>query len=353
VRAWRVHRYGEPAEALVLDDVAEPEPGPYQVLVETSATPLNFNEVDACFGRYRTVNPPLPYTLGMEVTGTVVADGAGTDEWLGRRVVATAAGAFGAHAQLVVADADMTFDAPAPLDDLEAAAFFFPFHVAHLALVERGRLAAGQTLLVHAGAGGVGSAAVQLGAALGARVLATASTPEKLDLCRQLGADVAISARDPDVADQVLEATDGRGVDVVCDLVGGSTTVATFPAVALGGRHVLAGFSGGIEAEDRGLVPRPVIFGNFDLCGVMLSYRRDPLAIKKISGFNLFSRSDGERVHAHLLELLAAGRIRTVVGRTAPCTDLPAELTRLAGRMTIGRTILDWRAAPARAGDVP
>jgi NADPH2:quinone reductase len=338
-----VHRYGEPSEALVLDDVELPTPGAGQLVVRTATTPLNYNEVDGCFGRYRTIDPPLPYTLGMEVVGEVIAAGEGGDAWVGRRVMATAVNAFGAHAAQVLVDADMTFDAPGSLDDVEAGAFFFPFHVAHLALFERGHIEAGQTLLVHAGAGGVGSAAVQLGATAGARVLATAGSDDKLARCRELGADVAINYRTDDVAATVLEATDGRGVDVVCDLVGGETTVRTFPCVAHGGRHVLAGFSGGIEAEDAGIVPRPLLFGNFDLCGVMLSYRSDPAAAKRASGFNLFSRADGERVQAHLVELLDAGRIHTVVGRTAPWTDLPAELERLASRATVGRTVLDWR----------
>jgi len=343
MKAWRVHRYGEPADALTVDEVPEPEPAPGQVVVATATTPLNFNEIDGCHGRYRTVDPPLPYTLGMEVVGEVVRAGPGADGWVGRRALATATGAFGAHAERVLADADMVFDAPAALDDVDAAAFFFPFHVAWLAVVERGHLEAGQTLLVHAAAGGVGSAAVQIGAALGARVVAAASTEEKRALCRTLGADVTVDARAGDFAEQVLEATGGRGVDVVCDLVGGDTTTRTFPVVAFGGRHVLAGFSGGIEAEDLGIVPRPIVFGNFDLCGVMLSYRSDPLTAKRYSGFNLFSRGDGERVHAELVQLLDAGRIRTVVGRTAPWTELPAELARLARRETTGRTVLRWR----------
>ena len=344
MRAWRVHRYGEPEVALRVDDVPEPTAAAGQVVVSVSTTPLNFNEVDGCFGRYRTINPPLPYTLGMEAVGEVIGAGEGAERWLGRRVVSTAEGGFGAYAQQVLADTDMVFDAPAGLDDVQAAAFFFPFHVAHLALVERGHVAAGQTVLVHSGAGGVGSAAVQLGAALGARVIATASTADKLALCRELGADLAINSRDDDLSAAVLDATGGRGVDVVCDLVGGDTTLRTFPCVAHGGRHVIAGFSGGIEAEDTGIAPRPIVFGNFDLCGVVLSYRRDPAVAKRHSGFNLFSRVDGERVHAHLVELLDAGRIRTVVGRTAPWSELPAELTRLANRATTGRTVLDWRS---------
>jgi NADPH:quinone reductase len=345
MKAWRVHRFGEPREALQIDDIDEiTEPAASQVVVRTATTPLNFNEVDGCFGRYRTVDPPLPYTLGMEVVGDVVRAGEGAEHWIGRRVVATARGAFGAHAEQVLADADMVFDAPAPLDEIESAAFFFPFHVAYLALVERGRLQSGQTALVHAGAGGVGSAAIQLAATLGARVIATAGSAEKLALCRELGADLALDYRTADVAAAVLDATEGRGVDVVCDLVGGDTTVRTFPCVAHGGRHVVAGFSGGIAAEDTGIVPRPIVFGNFDLCGVMLSYRRDPVAVKRASGYNVFSRADGERVQSELVALLDAGRIRTVVGRTAPWTELPEELTRLADRETVGRTVLDWRS---------
>jgi NADPH:quinone reductase len=343
IRAWRVHRYGEPGDALQIDEIEEPSTGPGQIVVRTSATPLNFNEVDGCFGSYRTINPPLPYTLGMEAVGEVIRAGVGSEDWLGKRVVTTAVGAFGAHAQEMLADADMTFDAPAQLDDIQAAAFFFPFHVAHLALVERGHLQPAQTLLVHAGAGGVGSAAIQLGAALGALVIATAGSAEKLDLCRELGADVAINYRTEDIAETVLDATSGRGVDVVCDLVGGDTTLRTFPCVAHSGRYVLAGFSGGIAAEDTGIVPRPLLFGNFDLCGVMLAYRSDPDAVKRASGFNLFARAEGERVHAHLVDLLDGGSIRTVVGRTAPWTELPAELARLASRATVGRTVLDWR----------
>lgn len=342
MQAWRVHRYGDPATASRIDTVAEPEPGPGQVVVATRTTPLNFNEVDGCYGRYRTVDPPVPYTLGMEVVGEVVRAGDGAERWLGRRVMATATGAFGAHAEQVLADADMVFDAPTALDDVAAAAFFFPFHVAYLAVVERGRLQPGDTLLVHAAAGGVGSAAVQLGAALGARVIAAASTPEKRELCRELGAAVVVDPRDDVFADAVLDVTDGRGVDVVCDLVGGETTTRTFPVVALGGRHVVAGFSGGIEAEDQGIVPRSIVFGNFDLCGVMLSYRSDPLTAKRFSGFNLFSRADGERVQARLVELLDGGRIHTVVGRTAPWTELPGELARLGRRETTGRTVLRW-----------
>jgi NADPH:quinone reductase-like Zn-dependent oxidoreductase len=341
VQAWRVVRYGPPEQALSLQDIPDPAPGAGQTLVKVRSTSLNYNEVDGCYGRYRTVDPPVPYTLGMEVLGDVVAAGEGAEHWVGRRVIASATGAFGAHAQLVVVEADMTFDAPPSLDDHAGAAFFFPFHVAHLALVERGHLQAGQTLLVHAGAGGVGSAAVQLGAALGARVIATAGSEEKLEFCRMRGADLAINYRTEDVAQVVLDATGGRGVDVVCDLVGGETTLATFPAVAHGGRHVLAGFSGGIEEEDvGGLTPRGIVFGNIDVCGALLSYRSE--GKPRYPGVHPFPRSAGEAVQTHLVQLLEAGKISPVVGRVASYRDLPAELQRMSERATVGRTILDW-----------
>src|SRR3954465_13238492 len=112
MRAWRVHRYGSPSEALEPDETPEPDPGPGTVRVRPTATVLNYNEVDGCRGRYLTVNPPIPSTLGMEGTGVVDAAGSGAEAWVGRRVVATAQNAFGGHAEAVIAPVDMVFDAP-------------------------------------------------------------------------------------------------------------------------------------------------------------------------------------------------------------------------------------------------
>jgi NADPH2:quinone reductase len=300
------------------------------------------NEVDGCRGRYRTVDPPLPYTLGMELVGRVDAAGPDAEAWLGRRVTACAAGAFGAHAEWAIADAAMSFDVPERLDDVQGCALFFPFHVGWLALFERGRLERGEWLLVHSGAGGVGSAALQLGVAAGARVIATASSEEKRAFCRKLGAEVALDYGG-DLAAAVIEATGGHGVDVVCDLVGGAVTRATLPAMARGGRLVMAGFSGGIAAEDEpGIEPRGIIFGNFSLGGVMLSYRGNG---PKHGGLNQLPRALGEQIQRELVALLDAGRIAPIVGRTAPWTELPAELERLESRATLGRTVLDWRSA--------
>jgi NADPH:quinone reductase-like Zn-dependent oxidoreductase len=342
MKAWRVVRHGRPREALALEDVPTPAPGPGQLRVRTSATVCNYNEVDGCHGRYRTVSPPLPYTLGMEVCGVVDAAGTGAERWLGRRVTACAAGAYGAHAEAVLCDPAMAFDAPPTLDDVAAGALYFPFHVAWLALHERGQLRAGEWLLVHGAAGGVGSAAVQLGVAHGARVIATASTPEKRAFCRTLGAEHALDPRSATFADEAVAATGGRGVDVVCDLVGGATTLATLPAMARGGRLVMAGFSGDIGAEDRALlVPRPLVFGNFSVAGVLLAYTEGPT---KFGVVNLLPRAVGDRAQGEIVALLAAGRVRPIVGRVASFRELPAELERLEERTTTGRSVLDWRS---------
>jgi NADPH2:quinone reductase len=333
--------------ALALADVPEPVPAAGQLRVRVATTVCNFNEVDGCYGRYLTVNPPLPYTLGMELCGVVDAAGAGAERWLGRRVTTCAVGAFGAHAEAALVDPAMTFDAPAGLGDVQAAALYFPFHVGWLALHERGRLQRGEWLLVHAAAGGVGSAALQLGVAHGARVIATAGSAEKLAFCRELGASAALDYRSGDLAAALLDATGGHGLDVVCDLVGGNTTLATLPAMARGGRLVMAGFSGDIGAEDRALfAPRPILFGNFSVGGVMLAYRE---GATKLGGVNLLPRALGDEVQRDLLRLLAAGAIRPIVGRVASFRELPAELERLEARATIGRSVLDWREASARA----
>ncbi|HMF04842.1 MAG TPA: NADPH:quinone oxidoreductase family protein [Acidimicrobiia bacterium] len=346
MKAWRVHEHGEPERALQLEDVPDPAAGPNELLVRVAAATLNFNDVDGVRGRYRTVNPPLPYTPGMEVLGRVEAAGPGAEGWVGKRVVAIPGSAFGGYAELVAGPTAMAFEMPpeSQLPDSPAAAIYFPFHLSWLALYERARLQAGETVLIHAAAGGVGSAAVQLARVAGARVITTAGSPEKVELCRTLGADVAIDYREVDFVEAVLAATDGRGVDVAFDSIGGDVTTRTFRCMAFNGRHLLVGFASGIEAEDAGIVPRPVLFGNFSLCGVCHAYVDDPLELKQAAGFNFPSHSDGERVHARILELVREGRVRPVVGTEVAFGELPVALQAMADRQTVGRVVV--RVAP-------
>lgn len=341
MRAWQIVRYGKPSEALERVDVPEPPaPGPGLVQVRVSAVSLNFNDVDMCYGRYPTIHPELPFTLGMDLCGVVEAAGPGLEAWVGRRIVSVGLAGIGALAERSLAPADSIFEAPPELDDAEAAAFFIPFHTTHLALHRRGQLAAGETLLVHAAAGGLGSAALQLGVAAGARVLTTSGGPEKVAFCRELGADVAIDYRAEDFVARVLEATDGRGVDVVCDLVGGPLAEPSWRCVAHEGRYLIAGFSSGIEAGEAGLPPRPVAKGNFSLVGVMMAYQNETIPGLRDAGFSPFPRAVGEAVHADLLALLAQKRIRPIVGRRVTFGEVPAAYEDLEERRTIGRTVV-------------
>jgi NADPH2:quinone reductase len=340
MKAWRVTRYGAPVDVLRLEDVDTPVPGPDELLIRVTSVTLNFNDLDGIHGRYKTVPVPVPYTPGMEVLGRVEAAGSGAEAWVGRRVVAIPAGAHGGYAEYAVAPVAMTFAMPDDLPEPDAAGIFMPFHLAWLALYERARLEKGETLLVHAGAGGAGSSAIQLGVHAGARVLATASTDEKRRLCKDLGADVVIHYRNHDFADAALEATDGRGVDVAFDTIGGATTVNTFRCMAFNGRHILAGFASGIEHEDEGIVPRPVLFGNFDLVGVCHAYVDDPIAFKRTTTFNFPAHRDGERVHTELLDLVAQGTIKPVIGREVPFARLPEALDAMERRETVGRNVV-------------
>ena len=171
-------------------------------------------------------------------------------------------------------------------------------------------------------------------------MIATAGSEQKRALCRELGADVVIDYRNDDFASAVLDATEGRGVNVAFDTVGGQVTRDTFRCMAFNGRHVIAGFASGIEQEDEGIVPRPVLFGNFDLVGVCHAYVDDPIAFKRDTSFNFPAHREGERVHAELLELVAAGRIRPIIGRELPFAELPAGLTALERRETVGRVVV-------------
>ncbi|HEY7135659.1 MAG TPA: NADPH:quinone oxidoreductase family protein [Acidimicrobiia bacterium] len=340
MKVWQVHEYGPPGEALRLDDVDVPEPGAGQLRVAVRAAALNLNDADMCRGIYPTIAPPLPFALGMEVTGTVDATGPGLDGWLGRRVVAVPVGGHGGYAEQVLTPVAMTFDAPSALDDEHAAAFMVAFHTAHLALHRRARLQPGETLLVHSAAGGVGSAALQLGVVAGARVLATAGGPAKVARCRELGAELAIDYHTDDFAARVLDATDGRGADVICDLVGGEVALRSFACIAREGRYLAAGFSGGQALGEAGLPPRAVAKGNFSIVGVMMSWNDAPTAAARAAGFLPFSREVGEEIHRDLVRLLDAGRIRPQVGAVVRFDTLPDALEALEAGRTIGKTVV-------------
>src|SRR3984957_13183767 len=182
MRAWRMHEHGQPTEVLRLDEVDVPDPGPGEVLVRVQAMPLNLNDLDRVTGVNMAVRVDLPYGPGMETFGIVESCGAGAEALVGARVAATTRMAHGGFAEYVVASAASAFEVPESIPLPDAACLFFPFHLAWLGLYDRAELQAGETVLIHAAAGGAGSAAVQLAANAGARVFATAGTDEKVQL---------------------------------------------------------------------------------------------------------------------------------------------------------------------------
>jgi NADPH:quinone reductase-like Zn-dependent oxidoreductase len=209
MRAARVVRHGSPAEVIEVQDVAVPEPGAGEVRVAVAAASLNFGDIARCRGGVAAVMAEPPFTLGMDVAGVVEAAGDGMEHWLGRRVVGMCPQSLGGLADQALAGT--VFDAPPELSDVEAAAFTLPFHVGYLALHERAQLQPGETVLVRGGAGAVGTAAIQLAVAAGARVIAVAGGPEKAQLCRDLGAERAIDQDAESVFDVVMDETADRG----------------------------------------------------------------------------------------------------------------------------------------------
>lgn len=343
MRAWQTHHYGDPLDVLRLDEVEIPEPDPGEVRVRTQAVPLNLNDLDRITGGNMMVEPELPYSPGMEVMGIVDACGAGAEMWLGRRVVATTKGAHGGYAEYAICPEVSTFDMPDRIALPDAAALFFPFHLAWLGLVDRADLRSGETVLVHAGAGGSGSAAIQLAAHRGARVFATAGTAEKVALCRELGADVAIDYVTEDFAEAVLAETDNRGVDVVFDNVGEAVMEESMRCTAYNGRYLMMGFaSNKAIADEAFVVPRRIALGNIKLCGVLLAYSNDEISslVKTTMGWNFPAAELGNEIMREVIDLVDAGSVRAVIGSVVDFEEIPEAITAMADRATVGRTIV-------------
>ena len=341
-------RHGRPTEAVEIRDIAVPDVGAGAVRISVSAASLNFGDIARCRGGIASVMIPPPFTLGMDVCGVVEDAGEGARDWLGRRVVGITTMALGGIADSALAPAHSVFDAPPELDDVEAAAFTLPFHVAYLALHTRARLVAGETVMVVGGAGGVGTAAVQLAVAAGADVIAVAGG-DKGHICAQLGASLVIDSTTDDIFDRVMTHTDGRGAEVVFDVVGGATTETTWTCVAREGRYLPVGFNGDPQSGMTGRPLRKVATGNFSVVGVLLSYNQVPLQVRR-AGLNPFPPASGALVHTALCDLVARGAIRPAVGRRIRMDDVGIALEDHEQRRTSGRTVVDVRHPPDAVG---
>ncbi|GIU87405.1 MAG: oxidoreductase [Acidimicrobiia bacterium] len=332
MRALRVHELGEPADVLVPEDVPVPEPRPGQVRVRVAAASCNFPDVLMCRGGYQ-VKPPLPFTPGAEVAGFVDALGPGVEGLeVGQRVLAVPVAGLGGFAQYTCAPASATFPIPDAMGFAAASALHVTYQTGHLALHRRARLAAGETLLVHAGAGGVGSAAIQLGLAAGARVVATAGGPDKVEVCRRLGCEAVIDYRTEDFVEVVKELTGGRGADVIYDPVGGDVFDRSRRCVAFEGRILVIGFTGGRFADAP---TNHVLIKNYSVVGLHWAlydrYRPDLV----------------RRTHDELVRLHGEGLIDPLISRTVTLEQVPAALQELAGRGTWGKVVAQLPGAGA------
>ncbi|MEU9272376.1 NADPH:quinone oxidoreductase family protein [Streptomyces sp. NPDC048251] len=312
MQAWQVHENGEPSEVMRLEDVERPTPGDGQVLLRVRAANINFPDVLMVRGHYQ-VRPPLPFTPGVEICGE-------TED--GRRVIANPALPYGGFAEYAVADAAALLPAPESLDDAEAAALHIGYQTGWFGLHRRARLEAGETLLVHAAAGGVGSAAVQLGKAAGARVIGVVGGAEKAAVARELGCDVVIDRRAQDVVGAVKEATGGRGADVIYDPVGGEAYTQSTKVVAFEGRIVVVGFA-------SGTIPSPALnhalVKNYTILGLHwgLYNTKNPKLV--------------QHCHEQLTELAGRGAIRPLVSERVPLDGAAAAVQRVGDGVTTGR----------------
>jgi NADPH:quinone reductase len=244
MRALICRAWGEVAD-LKIEDVASPTPGPGEVLIAVKATAVNYADAIMTAGRYQT-RPPLPFSPGLETAGVVAGCGDGvTGLKPGDRVMAILA--YGGLAEMAVAPEAETFAIPDGMSFEEAGAFPVAYISSHVAIRWQGQLQAGETLLVLGAAGGVGLTAVQIGKAMGARVIAGASTAEKLGVARDQGADDLVNYTTENLTDRVMALTDGKGADVCFDPVGGDLFDAALSSLGWGGRILLVGFVGGVQ----------------------------------------------------------------------------------------------------------
>ncbi len=319
MKAWRVHELGEPQDVMTWDEVPEPEPHGDLLRLRVDAVALNFPDLLLCRGLYQE-KPPLPFTPGVEVVGTVLD---GPRE--GERVLAAPTLPYGGLAEQVSVSQSSALSVPDAMPAVTAAGLLVTYPTGHVGLHRRARLQQGETLLVHAGAGGVGSAAIQLGRAAGARVIATAGGPDKVAVCRELGADVVIDYSSEDFVAVVKDVTEGRGADVVYDSVGGDVFDRSRRCVAFEGRIVVVGFAGGRIADAP---TNHALVKNYSVVGLHWGlYRAHEPALL-------------QQTHAALLELWEQGLIDPLIGAQLPLSQAPAALARLGERGTVGKVVL-------------
>jgi NADPH2:quinone reductase len=322
MRAILCKDWGEPEE-LTLGEATSPVAGPGQVTVRMRAAGVNFADIVLVRGQYQE-KPDLPFSPGLEGAGEILAVGDGVTGWApGDRVMVVPG--VGAFAEEVAVAASDVLAIPEGMDFTTAAAFPVAYGTSHIALTSRAALQAGETLLVLGAGGNVGIAAVELGVLMGARVIAAASSEEKLALCRERGAAMTINYRTENLKDRAKELTDGKGVDVVYDVVGGDYAEAAVRAIAWGGRFLVIGFTAGIPKLPLNLT----LLKGCQVVGVFLGamVSREP------------ETRDG--IVRDLLDLTRTGKLNPRVSKRYSLDEAPQALRDLMDRKAVGKVVVE------------
>lgn len=327
MRGWRLHELGDPWDVMKIEEMDSPQPGDGEALITVEAADLNFADILQMQGTYQVRFEP-PFVPGMAAAGVVTAIGQGSKLAVGDRVVGSTVRGVGGYAEEAIVNSETALKVPDSLDLGIAAAANVTYGTSWVALHQRGNIQPGESVLVLAAAGGVGSSAVQMAKAHGCFVIAAAGSPEKVQICRDLGADLAIDYTNGDLYAEVMAATDGRGVDVVYDPVGGEYFDIARRLVAWEGRLLVVGFaSGTIPAAPA----NHILVKNYSVVGVhMGGYRgRDNATI--------------DRCYEEVFAMLADGKMVPHVSERIGMEGLPDALLRLSQRETTGRVMFDPR----------
>ncbi|HXN91772.1 MAG TPA: NADPH:quinone oxidoreductase family protein [Candidatus Sulfotelmatobacter sp.] len=324
--AWVVRELGTP-DKLRFEEVQGPPTSDELVRIRVRAAAVNFFDLLQIGGTYQ-VKPELPFVPGAEVSGEVEAAPRASGLKRGDRVLATVSQEGmhrGGYTEVTHADPDAVVKIPDLMSFVEAAAFFINYQTGWFGLHRRAQLQAGQVVLIHGGAGGVGTAAIQLAKAAGARVIATAGSEAKVAVCREMGADLAINYEEEDFVAAVKQATEGKGADVVYDPVGGDVFDRSTKCVAFEGRIVVVGFTSGRVPT---VATNYVLVKNYSVVGLHwgLYRQRAPQLITQCT--------------EKLLDLYSAGKIRPHVGQQAPLSEAVSLLQAVASRQTTGKAVL-------------
>lgn len=321
MRAIEITEFGD-ADTLELTETEPPEPREGQVRIEVKAAGINFADIMQRRGHYHG-GPEPPYTPGMEVAGVVDAVGDGVGREVGDEVVSLVTG--GGYAEYAIADARGLLDIPGEMSFEEAAGFPVQWLTAHNCLHEWGGLEEGESVLIHAAAGGVGSAAVQLADEAGAEVFGTASTPEKLSMAEDLGMDHAIQYTEEDFVDRVNDLTDGEGVDLVLDGIGGDTSDESLGALTDFGRMVSYGAAAGEPGRPN---TADLLFGNKTVIGYHLGRAIEQQPMKVMGAV------------PELTQLLGDGTLEVQVGHTFDLEDAAEAHQFIEDRKSSGKVVL-------------